>query len=65
MTEAQIAEQEKQTAQLQMLIGDRATSKSVKADTELEGIKDSRFAHAAKDNDFAVDPTHREYRKVA
>lgn len=40
-----------------MLIGDRAKSESVVVPKD-----DSRFVNA--DRDFAVDPTHKEFKKV-
>jgi hypothetical protein len=50
-------DQRKKQAELELLIGDvepKSTGKKIS--------HDERFK--AEDNDFAVDPTHREYRKV-
>lgn len=41
-----------------MLIGDRAKSDAVEADTK----NDSRFTTG--EHEFAVDPTHKEFKKV-
>jgi hypothetical protein len=41
-----------------MLIGDRAKSESV----AVGSTDDARFANA--DREYAVDPTHREFKKV-
>ena len=60
MTEAQLQQQEREKAQLQMLIGDRETSKKV---DPAASKSDPRFSGKG-DGDYAVDPTHREYRKV-
>ena len=44
---------------MELLVGD----KSAKA-TDVDTSNDNRFAKVAKDSDFAIDPTHREFRKV-
>lgn len=58
MTEMEAVEHSKQKAQLEMLIGDRAKSDAVEADTK----NDSRFTTG--EHEFAVDPTHKEFKKV-
>lgn len=63
MTEEEIATQEREKAQLRMLIGDRATSSGANVDGE--GALDPRFNLADQDHEYAIDPTHKEYRKVA
>lgn len=45
-----------------MLIGSRATSKDALMGDD--DVKDSRFALVEEDNEYAIDPTHKEYRKV-
>ncbi len=59
MTEAQVIEQDKNKAQLELLIGDRKSSKNFVSNTD---VSDPRFK--TTDGAFAVDPTHREYKKV-
>ena len=57
LTESEVLDQEKNKAQLEMLIGDRAKSEQAVI------IKDdARFTSG--DKDFAVDPTHKEFKKV-
>ena len=58
MTEAQVIEQDKNKASLELLIGDRKSSKNFMNNN----VSDSRFN--TTDGAFAVDPTHREYKKV-
>ena len=58
MSEKEVAEFTKQKAQLQMLIGDRKTSeKNATVDKA-----DARFQTV--DTAYAVDPTHKEFKKV-
>lgn len=76
MTETElIAEQEKdkkEKAALSLLLGDDAGSGEESSDDnevlDKRGLKakmDSRFNVAIdNDNEFAIDPTHKEYRKV-
>mgnify|MGYP001328206352 CR=1 FL=1 len=63
MTEKEMTEDEKrQKAELDLLVDDDNDADS----PDLNALKrDARFAaiHAGN-NDFAVDPTHKEYRKV-
>jgi len=59
MTEAEILERNKNKAQLELLISDSKTSKNV---STLEEVDDKRFK--TNDSAFAVDPTHREFKKV-
>ena len=63
MTEQEMTEEEKQQrAALALLVDDDRDADG----PDLNDLKrDARFAamHAG-DNDFAVDPTHKEYRKV-
>jgi len=61
MTEAEVLEHNKQKAQLEMLIN--TTERGKTSDGKADDKDDSRFETA--DHDFAVDPTHREYKKVA
>ena len=58
MSEKEVAEFTKQKAQLEMLIGDRKTSEK----NAVVDKADQRFQTG--DNAFAVDPTHREFKKV-
>ena len=58
MTESELIAHQKSKAQLEMLIGDRAKSESV----AVGSTDDARFANA--DREYAVDPTHREFKKV-
>lgn len=51
----------KQRAALELLVGEKHNgSGDFKANT-----KDSRFTAILKNKDFALDPTHKEFRKVA
>ena len=61
MTEEQIQQQELERAQLQLLIGDAKAQKPEL--TKEERALDRRFK-AGGDRDYAVDPTHREFKKV-
>jgi hypothetical protein len=61
MTEEQIKQQEKQTAQLSLLVSDRKATTPLLSKEELS--KDKRFKTSG-DKDYAVDPTNREYKKV-
>ena len=63
MTEKELQAQEREKAQLQLLIGDRKTSKNVDSENVL-GKTDKRF-QIEGDGEFAVDPTHKEYKKVS
>ena len=53
------AEENRKRADLELLIDDNTGSKT----TDLTGKRDRRFVTDG-DNEFAVDPTHKEYRKV-
>jgi len=75
MSEKEIIEQSKEDrrkkAELELLLGDdkdeddEVVVKSKKRDRKEKGDLDSRFAGQLDgDNDFAIDPTHKEYRKV-
>lgn len=59
MTEAEAKEYKKEKAQLELLL---STSSATKVEKEHSSAADGRFKSA--DKAFAVDPTHREYRKV-
>jgi hypothetical protein len=58
MTEKEVLEHEKNKKQLEMLIGDKTKSDTVQVDSK----DDQRFTSG--DRDFAVDPTHKEFKKV-
>lgn len=55
---AQSKEDKRKQAELELLIGDKEEKTVGNKETY-----DQRF-NAFEDNDFAVDPTHKEYRKV-
>ena len=57
MTEAQLIEHNKQKASLELLIGQKTSKSIVEVDKN-----DARFV--TSDGAFAVDPTHKDYRKV-
>lgn len=56
---ASTAEERRQKAELDLLLDDGAE----KVSGEMLGKRDARFRMEG-DNEFAVDPTHKEYRKV-
>ena len=64
MTEAEIKastkEERRLKAELELLIDDKKSSKV----TDVDSGNDNRFAKVSKDADFAVDLTHKEFRKV-
>ena len=60
MTESELIAHQKSKAQLEMLIGDRAKSESIAVGGG--STDDARFSNA--DREYAVDPTHREFKKV-
>lgn len=53
------AEEKRQQAELDLLVDDDEG----KVDLGEVGKRDSRFLRE-NDNEFAIDPTHKEYRKV-
>ena len=59
----EVEKEAKEKAQLEMLIDDTEAKSKAK---QLEKVSsDPRFdSIIAKDNKYAVDPTHKEYRKV-
>lgn len=59
MTEKEVLEHEKNKTQLEMLIGDKTKSDSA---VTVDKKDDQRFTSG--DRDFAVDPTHKEFKKV-
>ena len=58
MNEQELIEEQKKKAQLELLV----RKSEPKSDQKQLGTNDSRFNTG--DKDFAVDPTHREFRKV-
>lgn len=54
---------ERERTQLQLLIGNRESPQAGDQTEGNTGSKDERFKTGG-DGEFAVDPTHREYRKV-
>ena len=61
MTEAEVKqqtkEQRKKQAEMELLVDDKTSAKVTSVDAQ-----DARFT--LKDNDFAIDPTHKEFRKI-
>ena len=55
MTAEEAEAASKRKAELEMLV-------DKKADKKRQKVVDTRFE--TKNNDFAIDPTHREYKKV-
>lgn len=62
MSEKELIEHNKKKAQLQMLIDGSKSSKSFLETAATVAKDDSRFK--TSDSAFAVDPTHKEYKKV-
>jgi len=62
-TAKEVEKEAKEKAQLEMLIGDtEAKSKAKQLEKE---ANDPRFdSIIAKDGKYAIDPTHKEYRKI-
>lgn len=61
MTAEEVAEEKRKKAELDLLLDDNDHKK--KLQNLKTGQRDLRFVRD-HDNDFAVDPTHKEYRKV-
>jgi hypothetical protein len=55
-------EDKKRRAELELLVNDGKTSAQAEFKPD---AKDKRFNAIIKNKDFALDPTHREFRKVA
>ena len=64
MTEAEVIEQTKEQkrkqAELELLLDDEKDVENEK----VAGAVDPRFSKISKDAMFAIDPTHKEFRKV-
>ena len=65
MTEAQVIqsskEQRKKQAELELLLDDDEAGTKV---ADKKPSQDARFTKLAADAEFAIDPTHKEFRKV-
>ena len=55
-------EDKKRRAELELLVSDGKNGASAEFKPN---AKDSRFKAILKDKDYALDPTHKEFRKVA
>lgn len=67
MTDGEVAkmtaDERKKKAEIELLIGDGLDTTKTDGDSSKKRGNDGRFS--TSDKDFAVDPTHKEFRKVA